>query len=1482
MIGLAFAMVILGAALKIMATMSWDDIARSLAVLAGSLGILAGAMNLMKKAIPGALAMMIVAPALLLLTGVLALMGGFSWEEIAKGLVTLGGALLIISGAMALMKKAIPGAAALTIVTAALAILAPVLRSFGNMSLGEIGKSLLFLAGIFVIFGIAAKVLTPVVGTMLKLSAALFIFGVACAAIGAGVMMIGLGISALAVALSAGGSAIVAFVASLVNMIPYVIEQIGVGIIKLCEVIAGGAEAICKAVTVIIIAVVDALVASIPHLVDGLLVLISELLLSLVEYTPTIVAAIFDFLIALIDGIAEKLPDLIQAGVNLLMSFFAGVVDALKSVDPTVLVNGLLAVGVLSAIVGAMAVVSLLVPAAMVGVLGMGAVITELAFVLAAIGALAQIPGLDWLVSEGGQFMQTVGTAIGKFIGGLTGGFAETLSSSLPQIGTDLSAFISNAKGFIDGARSIDPGSMEGVKSLVGIIAALTAVDILDGLTSWFTGGSSLVSFGEELAAFGPSMKAYADSVAGIDAGAVTASATAAKALTEMTSNIPNEGGVAAWFAGENSIAKFGSELVTLGEGLTAYSSAITGFDAAAVTSSASAATALAEMTSTIPNEGGVAAWFAGENSISKFGSDLVQLGAGLAAYSTAITGFDAAAVISSASAAQAIVDMTSTIPNEGGMVAWFTGENSVSKFSSDLVRLGAGLSAYSTSIAGFDAAAVTASASAASALVDMTSNIPNEGGMVAWFTGENSISKFSGELVQLGAGLSAYSTAITGFDAAAVTASVGAAQAIVNMTSTIPNEGGMVAWFTGENSISKFGSDLVRLGAGLSAYSTSITGFDAAAVTASTAAATALAQMTSTIPNEGGMVAWFTGENSISKFGSDLVQLGAGLSAYSTAIIGFDAAAVTASASAATALAAMTSTIPNEGGMIAWFTGENSISKFGSELVMLGIGLAAYSLAITGFDAAAVTASASAASALAAMTSTIPNEGGMVAWFAGENSISKFSSELVRLGAGLSAFSVAIVDVQPENIVSAANAAKSLAEMASYIPNEGGLKAWFCGDNSVASFAGQLEPLGTGLAKFSTAVADVIPENITAAANAAKSLAEMANSAPADTTVLSTFGSNLGAFGENLASYFTKVSGISLESISVSTAALRSIKDSVANLSADSLTSAANGIKSLGKSLGDLSKINAGSVSGFVAAINKVAEADVQAMVSTFSKAGPQMSTAGSDLIAKFVEGVNGQIEVVSSAGKNSVNSFISAITTNTNTAKTGCTKFASDCATAISSQSSSFKSAGKDFANGLIIGMNLKYWEVYRAGYDLGRAAVLGEKAGQDSNSPSKETIKAGKWLGEGLVIGMDKMSAKVYNAGYSLGEDATKSVSSTISRVADAISTDIDSQPTIRPVLDLSDVRSGASAISGMFNKSAAIGVHANVGEISSMMNERRQNGANDDVVSAINKLNQKMDGMGNTSYTINGVTYDDGSNVSSAIQSLVRYAKIERRV
>jgi hypothetical protein len=180
------------------------------------------------------------------------------------------------------------------------------------------------------------------------------------------------------------------------------------------------------------------------------------------------------------------------------------------------------------------------------------------------------------------------------------------------------------------------------------------------------------------------------------------------------------------------------------------------------------------------------------------------------------------------------------------------------------------------------------------------------------------------------------------------------------------------------------------------------------------------------------------------------------------------------------------------------------------------------------------------------------------------------------------------------------------------------------------------------------------------------------------------------------------------------------------------------------------------------------------------------------------------------------------------------------------------------------------------------MAQAALRAAKEALDEHSPSKEFYKVGAFAGQGFVNAFVDYESVAFGAGSRMAAAATSGLNQTVSRISDIIDGDIDVQPVIRPVLDLSDVRSGASAIGGMFGFRPSVGVLATAGSISASMNARGQNGFNDDVVSAINKLGKSLGNTGNTYYTVEGVTYDDGSNIADAVKSIARAAIRERRV
>ena len=771
------AMKILASAVKDFAQLQWDELGRGLTAMGGALAEVAIAVNLMPKNMIGiGTGLVIVGGALEIIANCMSKFGGMQWEEIGRGLTVMGGALAEMAISLNFMKGTLGGSAALLVASAALAVLAPVLSIFGALSWEAIAKGLISIAGAFTIIGVAGAVLTPLVPTILALSGAFALIGVGVLTIGAGLLAVGTGLSALAIGFTAlatagaaGATAIVAaltvIVTGIASLIPAVLTKVGEGLIAICKVIAAGAPAIGEAVKSVILTLIDVFVSCVPQLADGALQLVVGVLEALVTYTPQIVDLAFKFLIGILEGIASNLPSLIKAGIDVLMAFFAGIVDALSGIDTGALLKGITGIGLLSAIMLALSATAALVPGAMVGILGMGAVVAEMALVLAAVGLLSKLPGLSWLIGEGGKLLQGIGTAIGQFVGGIVGGFMSGVSSQFPQIGADLSAFMNNVQPFLQGASQIQPSMMDGVKALAETVLILTAADILQGLTSWLTGGSSLSKFGEELVPFGEAMRDFSLAIGNMDGEIVANVATAGKALAEMAATIPNTGGLVSFFAGENDMTAFGKQLVPFGEAMKQFGDAITGLDSNAVTEAAIAGKAMAEMATTIPNSGGVVGFFAGENDMGEFGKQLVPFGEAMKAFGDAVRGLEADAIVNSATAGKALVELADTVPNTGGVVAFFTGNNDVDTFGEKLVPFGEAMKAYSEAIMGLDSAAVTNSATAGKALVELANTIPNTGGLVSWFTGDNDLGSFGDSLVQFGSGVKSYSDSISGID---------------------------------------------------------------------------------------------------------------------------------------------------------------------------------------------------------------------------------------------------------------------------------------------------------------------------------------------------------------------------------------------------------------------------------------------------------------------------------------------------------------------------------------------------------------------------------------------------------------------------------------------------------------------------------------------------------------------------------------------
>ena len=245
------------------------------------------------------------------------------------------------------------------------------------------------------------------------------------------------------------------------------------------------------------------------------------------------------------------------------------------------------------------------------------------------------------------------------------------------------------------------------------------------------------------------------------------------------------------------------------------------------------------------------------------------------------------------------------------------------------------------------------------------------------------------------------------------------------------------------------------------------------------------------------------------------------------------------------------------------------------------------------------------------------------------------------------------------------------------------------------------------------------------------------------------------------------------------------------------------------------------GGMGTVLSAINTVT---TRAYTMIMSKRG-QFTNAGRSLIAGLATGLRTSVGLVNAAISSTM----------------------SGCAAAIRSHYWAFKSAGQYLGDGLCIGISLKTSAAYQAGFALGKAAVDGEKAGQQSRSPSKATKKAGKWLGEGLIIGMGQMSKSVYESGKAMGQNAVESISGALNKINTLSADGSEFAPTIRPVVDMDAFQNGSETLSIGANLSANL-LSKPVATLQDLMTDTQANidASNSEVIKAITDLRDDLSG------------------------------------
>lgn len=494
------------------------------------------------------------------------------------------------------------------------------------------------------------------------------------------------------------------------------------------------------------------------------------------------------------------------------------------------------------------------------------------------------------------------------------------------------------------------------------------------------------------------------------------------------------------------------------------------------------------------------------------------------------------------------------------------------------------------------------------------------------------------------------------------------------------------------------------------------------------------------------------------------------------------------------------------------------SFTGLSEKFTAIGEAMVAFSNATTGVNSEQVTASAEAAASLADALSSLPKEGGWFQTVFGGQDLSGFSTNLEKFGNALTSYGNSVANLNVSAINNSVPAANSLVDILKSLPNSGGTLQKFLGNKDMTSFSNDLSGFGDTLVKYGNSVANLNAKAIKDSVPAAEGLAEFMKALP------SSDGAWQKVFGKKNASNF----GGQLEAFGTS---MKNLSDTLSGVEFSYYDSAATALNTITEAV---TNFDVGSLNSIVTSIGGL---------------GTQASTAFTTNVEQSA--IKTAFDAPLNKAESSVRSFMSK-----------------------------FYSAGGYLVTGFVNGIKDNTYKAKLAAIDMAKLADEAAREKLGILSPSRVFKEIGGYVPKGFAIGIENFSYLGTRAVESMSKDAIGATSKVLSNVASALTDDINTQPTIRPIVDLSNVESSSDAISNMLTMDPTVSAFSNVRSISAIMN-RNQNGANDDVVSAIKDLGKTIGKASGDTYQINGITYDSGSEVSEAIQTLIRASIIEGR-
>lgn len=753
---------------------------------------------------------------------------------------------------------------------------------------------------------------------------------------------------------------------------------------------------------------------------------------------------------------------------------------------------------------------------------------------------------------------------------------------------------------------------------------------------------------------------------------------------------------------------------------------------------------------------------------------------------------------------------------------------------TSGLPAIGSNLSNFATNAAGFFSMLSTLNpdcATAAGTLASAIGSFVGSGildGIFEKITKHSSLASLGTNLTSLGAALTSFYNATQGItDTGHMKDVVSVAQSISDLNNALPATGGKLQAWLGSKDLSLFATGASNLGDAMKSFAESTSGItDTGNLESVVKVAQGLAKLNDALPETDGIIQKITGWKNMSGFGEGIKAFGKAMSDFSSSVSGDNAINEDAVADAKRAGELMTqlaNDVPTSGGLIDFFTGGNDIGGFGESLKKFGTSLSDFSGSASGIDGGQMDTVMDVTKKLVTLANSMGADNGFAA---ASSNLTTFAQNLMQFGTQFTTgFYSEIASVDAGKITAVSTAMQVFYDMCS-----------------------------------KTAGQTIDTSNLVVFADTLGSKMQDLNTKLSGLTGIDTFGTTIVQFGIKLNAFGQYVNTVDTGKMDAVSASIQKMYDTMSKCQGSFDTSGMQSyLQNMSSSMGD-------TMSGVSSSISSASSGATSAMSGLFDGLSSTVQTRSTSLNASF-----------KTLGSSMIKSFASAITAGRGSVVSAASNVASAGLPAAKAHYGGYYSAGVYLCAGLAGGIGAGASSAINAASNVAAQALAAAKARLGIHSPSREFYAVGDFAVQGLTNALNDGQKSAQSAGSNVATASLAGLQNSLDMISALMSSGLDTSPTITPVIDDSQIRAGIQRVNTMMTN-LTVGQNMAMAGASFGIN---QNGDTADVVSAINGLRKDILERPQNVYTVNGVTYDDGSTTANAVKTLVRAVKMNGR-